>query len=97
MNRRAYANIHSDTYKDFVKAKPRKWCHFLLGSESRESTPCGKTSRLIRSTKYMDAVTCPRCLSKLKEDNWFCPEHGFIDDANVTFQETCDECGADCI
>lgn len=81
--------------KSFTNRSKVVWQHFLLAGDSRESTPCGKTSRLINSTRVMDHVTCPRCLDKLKEENWFCPEHGFIHDFNVTYEETCAMCGRD--
>ena len=83
----------NDNRKAFSNQAKYEWYHFLLGKESAESTPCGKTSRLINATKRLDDVTCPRCLTTLKEENWFCPKHGFIHNANVTFEETCGICG----
>jgi hypothetical protein len=45
-------------------------------------------------TIFPNAVTCPRCIDKLKEKFWFCEICGFIDDKNVTFEETCEKCGS---
>ncbi len=79
-----------------------KWVHFrhhefdldIPGfAEDSPTTICGKTALRMISTSDKNKVTCPRCLEKLKDENWFCPEHGFIKDEFVTFEETCSECG----
>ena len=78
-----------------------KRIHFLgktpNGFSERVIFLCGKDVSPLHpganSTTVLDNVTCLSCLEVLKEDNWFCPEHGFIADANVTYEETCANCG----
>lgn len=82
-------------------SRQTSWIHAAIGDfnrsltpkEQNETTECGKTARRIMATFNKDQVTCPPCLTKLKEDNWFCDEHGFIEDINVEFDETCSTCG----
>lgn len=66
--------------------KPNPWIHFTKGG----LTLCGKKwpHRIDR-----EFVTCPRCIEVLKESYWHCPEHGFIEDSNVTNDEKCETCG----
>ena len=39
-----------------------------------------------------DDVTCPECVKKMKDLFWYCETHGFLDDVDVTDDETCDYC-----
>ena len=56
-----------------MKGKPN-WIHYSFGGtvpmlkrdENGKTTPCGKTARRIRVTRYEDDVTCPRCIEDLK-------------------------------
>jgi len=75
------------------KNKPRV-IHFEL-KENDKVTACGKTTKsaCCYKTITLDNVTCPKCLEYLKENNWYCEEHGFIADATVTNYETCEICG----
>lgn len=69
----------------------------LTPTDQVETTLCGKTARRILATKFMDDVTCTLCVRKLKEENWHCPEHGFIADAQVQPDSTCERCGKNVI
>lgn len=74
--------------------KPRSWIHYIKDG----LTACGKDTYCLfcgpRMTDKVENVTCPRCIEVLKKTHWYCPEHGFIDDENVTFGENCEFCGA---
>ena len=82
------------------KNKPN-WVHMAVGKFATKLTPttqaettlCGKSARRILASFVLDEVSCPRCLEKLKAENWFCEEHGFINDTNVTSEENCAQCG----
>jgi len=70
----------------------------LFGSRAKRdehghTTACGKTAYRVTATRRMNSVTCPLCRDWLKENEWYCPEHGFLDGKDVTFEETCDYCG----
>jgi hypothetical protein len=70
------------------------WTHFKKDPWSDvEMTPCGKSARRIVSTKYMNRVTCPRCIEALKIDNLYCPNHGFVEDYDVNENYKCGTCG----
>ncbi|MFA5300264.1 MAG: hypothetical protein WC389_18910 [Lutibacter sp.] len=58
------------------------------------TTTCGKEARRIHVTSKLNNVTCPRCIEKLKENYWHCPECGFIDDSHATNDEKCEVCGS---
>lgn len=83
------------------KLNKRQWIHYSFGgivpmlkrNEKGETTICGKTANRIRETKDLNRVTCPRCIEKLKEDSWYCEEHGFIECKDVKNDETCGYCG----
>ncbi len=83
------------------KLNKRQWVHYSFGgyvpmlerNNKGETTICGKTARRIRAYHDKSKVTCPRCIEKLKENSWFCDEHGFIADGDVRNDETCDYCG----
>ncbi|GAG26664.1 unnamed protein product [marine sediment metagenome] len=86
-----------------MKKKGRQeWIHYSFGghvpmlerNDKGETTLCGKTARRIRATRDKNGVTCLGCIEGLKEDSWFCEEHGFIADEDVRNDETCDYCGA---
>ena len=77
-----------------------QWWHFKVGYKTPNAlrgtepyTLCGKTSRQTYATTRKDSVSCRRCLALLKDDNWFCEDHGFISDENVTYEECCAICG----
>jgi hypothetical protein len=85
-----------------IKRRNRpNWVHYSFGgyvqmlkrNANGETTACGKTAQRISVTKDKNNVTCPLCLEKLKEDNWFCEDHKFLDDIDVTFDEKCGYCG----
>ncbi len=84
-----------------MKKRSANWVHYSFGghvpmlerNDKGETTLCGKTARRIRATRIKTGVTCVRCIERLKEDNWFCEEHGYIADENVRNDETCDICG----
>jgi len=90
-----------EKHPEFWSITKLEWTHAAVGEfngkltprNQTETTECGKTARRIQATFNNDAVTCPLCLEKLKEDNWHCPTHGFIHDMNVTYYEKCDMCG----
>ena len=70
----------------------------VLRTDSPFSTACGKTSkyRLFCGpaiVAQLSAVTCPLCIEVLKKTHWHCPVHGFVDDREVTFEESCEMCG----
>lgn len=69
--------------------------YFGVNEKTLFSTLCGKTSPRSHRTKIANDVTCPRCVEDMKKSMWYCPEHGFIDDAHVTNDEKCDMCGND--
>lgn len=69
----------------------------LTRNANGETTSCGKTARRINVTKDKNDVTCPRCIERLKRENWFCAEHGFLEDNEVTLEETCLHCGKSAI
>jgi len=84
----------------------KQWVHFQDHefdlskpgfAEDSQTTICGKTARRIIATRDKDAVTCRRCIEKLKETEWWCPNHGFIPGESVTFEEVCDICGQDVV
>ena len=67
--------------------------------ENKPVTICGKMTRykLFRGPAIvsdMNSVTCPRCLEILKEQNWYCPTHGFLAPVEVENDETCTYCRA---
>ncbi len=78
-----------------------KRTHFRLKSDLPAPTRiiciCGKdvhpNHHRANTTDIMDHVTCPSCLEILQRENWYCPEHKFINDMNVTNDETCANCG----
>lgn len=81
--------------------KPAPWVHFIKGEKGRGGFAlCGKENNyrshcgpsMVNSREF---VTCPRCVEVLKKSHWWCPEHGFIDDINVTNDEKCETCGLD--
>ena len=90
-----------DIYRDISlplsvrkRCRKRQWAHYRVN----ESKACGNENkyRLFRGpylTGQISLVTCPRCIEILKKSHWYCPEHGFIDDNNVTYEETCEFCG----
>ena len=93
-------------YRDYKGAlQPRKinnrWVHssfgvhthISMGNPGEKTTVCGKTTRRARAVFDKNKVDCPRCIEKLKENNWYCEEHGFIQDVDVRNDETCDYCG----
>lgn len=69
-----------------------RYVHFKL-IDGDKLTACGKTSRRYYKTITLDKVTCPKCLEYLKQNNWYCEDHGFIADATVTNDERCEICG----
>lgn len=92
--------IVKTTWKKRKKYKPQ-WTHYSFGGHvpmlernaKGETTICGKTANRISATRCKNRVTCPRCIEKLKEDSWYCEEHGFLEGKDVTNDETCDYCG----
>ena len=78
---------------ELSKNKPRV-IHFKL-IDGDKTTACGKTARgwSCLKTTTLDKVTCRRCLEYLQANNWYCEEHGFINDETVTNNETCEICG----
>ena len=77
------------------KSKP-KWLHYAQLRKpgvTWTGTWCNKTAERIPKTSDPNKVTCPRCLKEMKKAMYFCPEHGFVDGEDVTFNETCDYCG----
>ena len=40
-----------------------------------------------------DEVDCPKCIAVLKRTRYYCPYHGFVRAADVTFDERCAICG----
>lgn len=60
---------------------------------SKYTTLCGKTALRIKTTKDPNIVTCPRCIDDLKVKRYWCMDHGFLSDVDVTFDEKCDYCG----
>jgi len=77
------------------------WTHSAFGgmvpmlsrNDKGQTTRCGKTAKRIRATTNNNSVTCPRCIEVLKENEWHCEKHGFLEPEDVTFEETCDYCG----
>ena len=79
--------------------KPQ-WYHYGFGlmdmfpkRRDGKTTLCGKTANGVYITREKNIVTCPRCVDALREDDWYCPEHGFLPPEDVTFEERCDYCG----
>lgn len=71
-----------------------KWMHHRIGERGfHVETSCGKELFKCHCTGSLNAVDCPRCIEKLKENNWYCETCGFIDDSHVTNDERCDICG----
>ena len=78
-----------------------RWVHcsveghipMLKRNPESQTTFCGKTTHRIRAVFNKNSVTCPRCIEKLKENDWYCEEHGFIQAVDVKNNETCAYCG----
>ncbi len=98
-----YRDIHLPL-KTIKRCRKHRWVHYhqmgagVKASSLSASTICGKTNYFRPHegpsiTNQLSAITCPRCIDVLKRDRWYCPTHGFIDDKNVTFEETCEICG----
>ena len=73
------------------RLKNRRWVHYETGPLG--VSMCGKKDFKLRMTKTKNRVTCRRCIREMKTVFWYCSEHGFIEDANVTFDEKCEMCG----
>jgi len=71
--------------------KSYRWIHFEIDPHGK--TLCGKDDFKVLRTEKKHKVTCKRCIKALKEKHWYCKEHGFIEDVNVTHDETCGLCG----
>ena len=81
----------------------KRWIHYATNKKDCSgdwrpdsqgtTTECGKTAKRIMATKKMDRVTCPMCLEIMKRGNWYCSIHGFLPDAKVDNDETCEDCG----
>ncbi len=81
------------THSAFEMRYKKSWIHFAGEAQEGKTTTCGKTAHQIYKTNNYNNVTCPRCLELMKLNNWYCEEHGFIADATVTNNETCEICG----
>lgn len=87
--------------KAIKRDRKLSWVHYseegnflpIVRDPETPTTLCGKTSRRRRATKYPNCTTCPLCIEALKDLYWHCSEHGFLDDVDVTFEETCEHCG----
>lgn len=68
--------------------RKEKWIHFS------NKPLCGVNREYgnIPHTDILNKVTCERCIEILKESNWYCPIHGFIECQNVTNDEKCSIC-----
>jgi len=53
----------------------------------------GLRKNKIEITSIKNFVNCPKCIEKLKEENWFCPNCGFLEKEQVTFKGLCGSCG----
>ena len=89
----------------------RRYRHFYWTEKSNSIYPlddivcaCGKRVSMMgvawrkcpeSFTRDLKKVTCPRCVEKLKEKHYHCEQHGFIEGAEVTFDEKCAHCGRD--
>jgi hypothetical protein len=57
-----------------------------------KTTLCGKTAIRIRGTAYKNSVTCPGCITEMKKRYWYCVEHGFLEDIDITDDGRCSYC-----
>jgi DNA-directed RNA polymerase subunit RPC12/RpoP len=79
----------------------KQWVHYNSDcswpyprqNETGHTTVCGKTARRIRVTSDKNLISCPRCLEIMKQNEWWCPNCGFLEAADVTFTEHCEICG----
>ena len=94
--------LNQSATRSSVGRKPKPaWVHFQVVLDIHKAgrlekvTSCGKTAKRIRATKNSNEVSCDLCIEILKKTIWHCPEHGFIEDAHVTNNETCEICGSE--
>lgn len=73
-----------------------RWIHYAKHIQRGDPCYCGKIyggNGKMDFSQTKDKITCRRCLKKMKKEFWFCPEHGFLSNESVTFEERCEICG----